>query len=376
MAEQRRDKVARAVDHTSTAVAGTIGSALGAAKLRDKYKEEHATKYAAHAAKVEEAAHGVAPKVGRLTRVVSHGEPNFAMLATGAAAGGVAGAASAYRDHRKKLLAKADWGADLEGLDFRYVKWRGKKLRVLGRHSDTHIKVLDHGDMERPVPLSQVTPIRKDLTFTQVEATARKKADRGQGFLRATDVVDDSMRRARKKLVPSQAKIAVQVVDDTKQQIQKDYDPDLRRKRAYQAGAAGAGVGAVVGGRSAVGEARNAHGEWTKSQASFERSERSFSAARDWEKQLDAQRKGMLRPVGTPGNVGGSMRARIAEMDSMENARRLRHQEGMGAYRAGQREAVAAGKSLKRVRNKTAGALALGTAAVVSRQRAHQRDYR
>lgn len=317
MAEQRRDRVARTVDHGATAVAGTVGAALGGAKLRDAYKDDYGSK---HLKAVTGHADRVAPKAGRLTRALSEGNPaKFKYLAVGSAAAATAAGASAYREHRKKELRKS---------------------------------------------------------VATIEANAKRKTDRGQGLLARTSVVDDSIRRARLKLVPSQTKIVVHAAQDAGETVQGQLKKADRRKHTYQAGAAGAGVGAVAATRSAVGESRDAHGRWSASRAAFNRSERSFGAARDHEQQLDAQRAGMLRPVGTTGNVGGSMRTRIGEMDSMENARRLRHNEGMGAYRTGQREAVKAGLSLRRVRNKTLLAGGLATAAVAAERRSHRDDHR
>lgn len=325
MAGQRRDQVARGVDYGSTAVAGTVGAALGGAKLRDAYREEHEAKYLKHASTVEHTATRTAPHAGRLARVVAHGKPNFAMLATGTVAAGVAGGATKYREHRKKLLTKAG-------------------------------------------------------TVSAETSKLRNDTNRGQGILRSTDVIDDTIRRARLKLMPSQTKVIVRAADDTKKQLQtqltKVYDPERRRKRTYQGAAAGAAVGSGAAVRSAVGEARDAHGKWAKSQAALNRSDASFAAASQHERSLDAQRAGMMRPVGSVGNVGGSMRARVGEMDSMENARRLRHREGMSAYRTGQSQAHAAGLGLKRVRNKTALAAGLATGAAVAHHRAHKYDYR
>lgn len=96
----RADRNAHRVELAGQTVAGSVGSAFGAAKLRDAFKEEHPQKFtralrrSVHSAR----ARGVQPKtVARAVRVAHSGKPNFASLITLTAAGGTAATAHHYR---------------------------------------------------------------------------------------------------------------------------------------------------------------------------------------------------------------------------------------------------------------------------------------
>lgn len=320
---QRRDKIVRGVEVGSGVTAGTVGAALGAAKLRDAYREDFHPQFERAANSAAKHATEIAPRAGRLARVVSHGKPGgFIPLAVGGTAAATTAAAKKYRKHREGALVKADFGV-------------------------------------------------------------KRKPQAGQGALRSIGRADDSVRRLRREVQPSSADVigAVTVAGrradaKVRAQMAKAYDPDRRRKRALQATSLGATVGAGVSAHSAVGEHRDARGRWASSGAASERSSRAFAAARGHEGQLDEQRAGMVRPVGSTGNVGASMRARVKEMDSMDFARRLRHKEGMSQFHLANNESRAARGALRRATGKTALAVGLGAGALAARQRAHSRDYR
>lgn len=110
-----RDRLARGVEVGGGVTAGTVGTWLGAAKLRDAYKADHPEKFAARAAQAEHHVAELAPKAGRLARVVRDGKPGgFAPLAALTAAAATATAAKKYRTHRERHFAKSAFGVQHE----------------------------------------------------------------------------------------------------------------------------------------------------------------------------------------------------------------------------------------------------------------------
>lgn len=99
----RQRRKARQVELGASVVAGGVGSAFGAAKLRDAYRDDPKygpQKLARGAARAGRAASRVTTphRANRVAHLVEHGKPSFRALVAATAAGGVAAAANKYQD--------------------------------------------------------------------------------------------------------------------------------------------------------------------------------------------------------------------------------------------------------------------------------------
>lgn len=156
----RRERVTHNTELGAGAVAGTSGSAFGAAKLRDLHAEQYPK---AHESALGHAARNAGPKVVTKLRV---GRPGFKTAAVGTAAAATATGAKRYEGHlkRNRAIAKAD---ELKRLP-RYVIHDGCRKRVLGMHDKDNFKVLDRDDTTRIVHRSKVKfPVRQKSSVTK-----------------------------------------------------------------------------------------------------------------------------------------------------------------------------------------------------------------
>lgn len=301
--KQRRD-TARHVEIATSAVAGSVGSALGAAKLRDAYKDEHPKAFARGEKAVGRT---TSPKVARF---IGHAKPGFKPLAGGAATAIAATAASKYRQKKDHEVARAHAGQThlekaavgvsfqpklrakpLQGVkrgltavklnantaamvhggkvmramelgtemfakgapNWAILKRSGRRVRVLHQHSTDHFMVMDNTDTQRLVH-------RDHLTFIKARAKVAKKADNhfADQLEDRVSAVDEKTRKLRLKVVPTRTMVAAKVVDtaaqvkdDVRDKLKKDYDPDRGRRvraRAVEIGSAAGAAG--LAGRS------------------------------------------------------------------------------------------------------------------------------
>lgn len=352
--DTRRDRIARRTEVGSTAVAGTVGSMLGAAKLRDAYKKDYPKRFAAHAASAEHAATTVAPKAGRLARIASHGEPGFITLAVGTGAAGLAAGSRGYRKHRDKL-AKKEPPIPRSG----YVKGIGK-VRVMHYNGNGHFWVLDRKDTKRLVH-------RKEIRFSKADSSHRVLVD-------AADL-DTRVRTLKRKTLPSGIQVVARVGDRTRMAIaneqaklSKAYDPhrtQRRRERGAEgllaAGSAGAAIGSVRATQAGRGHLRAA-----STHASTR--DRSFASAvqhsRTLHEDLPRYAASMKSQHGKGVNASALRDAATMHSASYRNLRAgaAAHGRAIGAAHEG-------AAAFRRARNLRGAALGLAAGAAVAHHR-------
>jgi hypothetical protein len=344
MPTQTRDRVARGVELGGAGVAGGVGVALGAQRLRDSYREDYGPeRYAGHVATAERGAAHLAPSSGGAIRHLSEGRVRFPALVAGTTAAVAAGSAGKYRQYREKQAKKIAAAKE------------GKK-----------------------------DPLIKALLGERKEPRARVSARSGQARLRSIGRTDESVRAVRRQIMPTTTsdliESASQGVDSAEDKIRaqfsKYYDPERNRKRRYQAAAAGLAGGAGATGVAAVRQYRTVDPLKRRAAGLHTSSGQSFRAARMHEQQIDEVRAGVGVPPGKPGNVGSSIRRHVAAMDTHEQARRLRHADGMRAWQLGNAKHAEAAATLRRAHGKAALVAVLAAGSVAARQRAHRYDYR
>lgn len=182
-------KFGRKTEAGANTVAGTVGLTLGAAKLRDQYKEDYGDR---HVSAVASHVEGAAPKARRLVRVLSEGKPHFPALVAGSTAAAVGTGISRYRKHQESKVAKAD---DVDPKLPKYIVHDGRRKRVLGMHDKDHFKVLDPDDMTRIVHRSKVKFIRPIAKSDQSPLPAEVQ--------NAMNSLDGKARKLKGKLVPA-----------------------------------------------------------------------------------------------------------------------------------------------------------------------------
>lgn len=261
-----RDRTARGVEIGAGTVAGGVGTALTAEKLRDAYKKDYPHRYGPAAEHVERAAGEVAPKAGRVARTLSEGHVRFPALATGTAAVALATGAKKYRKHREHAAAREPVGKGaLEGTVLKipkrgYIKGIGQ-VRVMHYHGNGHFMVLDRSDTKRLVHRDKITfskaaPGPGDSAFGV--PTVAKKDDTPVG-LKITGRFDDAVRTIKNKAVPPTGKLIAVGVDRSKQAVQQERQKlgkaDTRR-RAARTAEVGAGAGATAAAVGSVGAQR------------------------------------------------------------------------------------------------------------------------
>lgn len=386
---QRRDRVARRVEVGSGALAGAVGSSLGAAKLRDSYKEDYPARFARHASVTEHAASSIVPKAGRLARIVSDGRPGFIPLAVGTTAAATATGAKKYRKHRE-AMAKADTGYEM-GSHPRYAQVRGVgRVRVVGYHGNGHFMVLDRSDSQRLVHRDQMTfaRARKESRVAKVSpvmsralerlAKADSRPDPTKGVLRAVSRTDAAVRAAKAKVLPNTVTMigiadtqARKADEKVRAQIAKAFDPDRARRHRARVAEAGLAIGSAAAGDASRREQRDATGRWEASGVAEHSSRVSLQSARIHAGQVSENLGRHLRAVGadktgglppTSTNLGHTFRMHQAEHRDLEF--------GLKQGARARTEAEAGAAALKRARNKGALSLALAGGALAARRRA------
>lgn len=226
----KRDTVARGTEIGGSVVAGGVGSMLGAAKLRDSYKEDYPRRFEQGAKRAHHAAGALAPKTGgKLARLVSHGKPGFVPLAVGTAAAAAATGAKKYRKHREPV-GKSAFGIDHD---------IAKGLRSRGNQA-----------------LAQI-----DSADTTVRQVRRKVAP---GGMRLAAIADS---KARQAITNENAKLA-------------KGDPEGRLKRRERAAELGLGAGAGTAGFGAARSVQAARKRASSASSSASLRDRSFQSAR------------------------------------------------------------------------------------------------
>jgi len=154
--QSRRRQATRGVEVGGSVAAGTVGSAFGAAKLRDSYKQEHPEAFTRGVNRAHWFAlkRGVKPaRAFKLNRIATSGKPGFVPLATAVTAGSIATGARRYgqlqdRKARKSQVAKSFPRSG-------YIPRIGK-VRVLEYHDTGHFTVLDNRDFKHRVHRDQI----------------------------------------------------------------------------------------------------------------------------------------------------------------------------------------------------------------------------
>lgn len=330
---ERRDQVARGAEIGGTAVAGTVGTALAATKLRDAYKEDYGREFARGASRARRAAVKVAPKSGgRLARLISHGKPGFVPLAALTVGAGAAAGARHYRQHREKAAA-------------------ARRPLVKGASMGTSAFGVEH-----------------ELS----------KADRNDSpVLDTAAELDTTVRRVRRRVAPSGLRIAAKVADErTRLAVQRDrlnkaaYDPETAARRRERVAEGALGAGAVASGVGAVQHGRSARRHFQASAAH----------ARSRDKQLhrslranDAAEQSAGTIARAAANKGVTRAAKTALHADIAHAG-VRQVEGMRSHTAALHASQEAKGALRHVRTFGLGAAGLGTGAYLMHRRASDHD--
>jgi hypothetical protein len=313
----RRDTAARSAEISGGVAAGTVGTMLGASKLRDAYKKDHPARFDEHVASATKTAEKVAPKAGRLARMVSHGEPGFNALAIGTAGGLTAAGTKKYRKHREKLLVK--------GLDVSSRKSREDAFNSLGR------------------------------------ADAKVREVRGKYVPLGGNAV---------KLVDAKTR---QAIATENARLGKLYDPDRRVKRRERVASVGLGAGAGAMAGASVKSIHDAHGH--RSAAAGHASARNASFRTAAVHSAEVAHSSQLMALSRTTEHGKGITAHALERQR-DTARAAMH-NATGGVRAEGRQLKSmseAGKAITRSRGRALGAAGLAAGALVAHRRASSHD--
>jgi hypothetical protein len=154
--QSRRRQATRGVEIGGSVAAGTVGSAFGAAKLRDSYKQEHPEAFTRGVNRAHWFAlrRGVKPaRAFKLNRIATSGKPGFVPLATAVTAGSIATGARRYGQLQDRKAKKSQVAKSFPRSG--YIPRIGK-VRVLEYHDTGHFTVLDNRDFKHRVHRDQI----------------------------------------------------------------------------------------------------------------------------------------------------------------------------------------------------------------------------
>lgn len=170
----KRRIAARRTELGASTVAGGIGTAFGAAKLRDAYKEEHPERFRSATMRVGQRAHkaGMKPaRAERLVRTMRTGKPKFVALATLTAAGSTAAGANRYHDHRVRVDAREAHKRQDVGRDTQIRKG----VTTVSAFGIDHGYALGSGEVSKAkVPFAEMHPFEQMKVMSGQQARIRR----------------------------------------------------------------------------------------------------------------------------------------------------------------------------------------------------------